>query len=102
MSTAPVTLAFEERDGVGRLTLNRPTLGNAINLQMARELLAVAGQCTASSSLRVLVIAGAGRHFCLGGDLRESAASTLPAAEYSKASTVSCRTVCPMPGACSC
>ena len=80
----PETLSFVEQDGIGRLTLRRPAQGNALNLQMARELLVVAGQCAASSSLRVLVLSGAGRHFCLGGDLRESAASTLPAPDYSR------------------
>jgi 2-(1,2-epoxy-1,2-dihydrophenyl)acetyl-CoA isomerase len=78
------TLAFDERGGIGRLTLQRAAQGNAINLQMAHELRRVAVLCAASTSLRVLVLGGAGSHFCLGGDLRESAATAMPAAEYSR------------------
>lgn len=84
MSDAFETLAFEEQDGVGRLTLQRMAQGNAINLRMAGELRRVAERCAASASLRVLVVSGAGNHFCLGGDLRESAAAAMPAAEYSR------------------
>jgi 2-(1,2-epoxy-1,2-dihydrophenyl)acetyl-CoA isomerase len=84
MTTPCETLTFEEQSGIGRLTLRRPQQGNAINLTMARELRTVAHDCTASSSLRVLVLAGAGNHFCLGGDLRESAAAAGSTAEYSR------------------
>ena len=84
MSTTFETLSYEERDGLGRLTLQRANRGNAINLQMARELLAVARVCAAGASLRVLVLSGAGGHFCLGGDLRESATTPQTAAEYSR------------------
>lgn len=78
------TISLEERDGIARLTLRRAAQGNAINLQMAHDLLDAARRCAGSPSLRVLVLSGAGNHFCLGGDLRESAGSTRPAAEYSR------------------
>jgi 2-(1,2-epoxy-1,2-dihydrophenyl)acetyl-CoA isomerase len=84
MSTGFETLTFEHQAGVGRLTLRRPALGNAINLAMARDLRAVAHDCTASASVRVLVLSGAGQHFCLGGDLRESSTVAGSPAEYSR------------------
>jgi 2-(1,2-epoxy-1,2-dihydrophenyl)acetyl-CoA isomerase len=84
MSTPFETLTFEEQAGIGRLTLRRPGQGNAINLTMARELRAVAHVGRASPSLRVLLLAGAGKHFCLGGDLRESSATAGSPAEYSR------------------
>lgn len=78
------TISLEQQDGIARLTLRRAAFGNAINLQMAHELLAAVRHCAGSPSLRVLVLLGEGRHFCLGGDLQESATSTRPAAEYSR------------------
>ena len=36
------TIEFQLRDGVGRLTLNRPDAANAMNLAMVRELVSVA------------------------------------------------------------
>jgi enoyl-CoA hydratase/carnithine racemase len=42
------TLEFDVRDGVAHLTLNRPEAGNAINLELAQELLRVRGACSVS------------------------------------------------------
>ena len=67
-------------DGVARITLNRPDLGNALDLEMARELLAAAIDCDGDPSLRCVVLTGAGRMFCAGGDvgLFQSAGERLP------------------------
>jgi enoyl-CoA hydratase len=61
------------RTHVGVLILDRPQVANAINTQMARELLAFFTDLTAHPrDLRCLVITGAGdRAFCAGGDLKE-------------------------------
>jgi len=55
--------------GIASITLNRPAQGNAINLQLARELEAAARECDSDASIRCVVISGAGRLFCAGGDL---------------------------------
>ena len=64
-----VTLAFAE--GIATLTLNRPESLNALSQEMMtaleRQLRAVA----ALPGLRCLLITGAGRAFCAGGDLLE-------------------------------
>lgn len=53
-------------------TLNRPELLNAINTQMGRDLLALYTQVTAGHlAVRCIVLTGAGRAFCSGGDLKE-------------------------------
>lgn len=58
------------RDGVvGRVTLNRPDVRNAFNHEMLEDLLEVFGLIRDDSSLRVVVITGAGKSFCAGGDL---------------------------------
>jgi len=67
------TIVFEQVEGVARLTLNRPEAANAIDLQMGQELLQAALQCDADPSVRAVLITGAGRAFCAGGDLRSFA-----------------------------
>jgi 2-(1,2-epoxy-1,2-dihydrophenyl)acetyl-CoA isomerase len=65
-------IVFDVKDGVARLTLNRPERLNSFNTQMHAEvreaLLAIPG-----SGARVLVISGAGRGFCAGQDLNDRA-----------------------------
>jgi 2-(1,2-epoxy-1,2-dihydrophenyl)acetyl-CoA isomerase len=68
------TLLFEIRDNVGRITLNRPETGNVLNLQMAKELMEVALRCDEDPQVRAVLISGAGKNFCLGGDLKSFAA----------------------------
>lgn len=61
------TLIVTEEGGVGLITLNRPTLMNALNAQMRAELLHAVRDLGARA--RVLVLTGAGRAFCSGQDL---------------------------------
>jgi methylglutaconyl-CoA hydratase len=62
-------LATERRGGVEYLTLNRPDVRNAFNADMIAELTAWTAQTAASAGdLRAVVIAGAGKAFCAGGD----------------------------------
>jgi 2-(1,2-epoxy-1,2-dihydrophenyl)acetyl-CoA isomerase len=60
---------FDAADGVATVTLNRPAQFNALNLQMARELHEVAIACGEDSSIRAVVLTGAGKAFFAGGDL---------------------------------
>jgi enoyl-CoA hydratase/carnithine racemase len=54
------------------LTLNRPEVVNAMNTQMGLDLLdAFDGFCAAPNAQRCIVITGAGRVFCGGGDLKQ-------------------------------
>lgn len=58
------------RDGATlHVTFNRPDRRNAITYQMMRELTAAFAAAGADSSLRTVVLRGAGGHFCAGGDL---------------------------------
>jgi isohexenylglutaconyl-CoA hydratase len=61
-----------ERDGaVLRLTLNRPERRNAMNEAMVTRLDAVLAELRTDSRARVVIIRGAGGHFCAGLDLTE-------------------------------
>lgn len=67
-------LRYEIADGVATITLNRPDAANAIDLALGRELMHVAIRCDEDASVRAVVLTGAGRMFCAGGDLKSFAA----------------------------
>ncbi|HEV7127983.1 MAG TPA: enoyl-CoA hydratase-related protein [Ktedonobacterales bacterium] len=71
---AAPTVLLEIREQVARITLNRPAAGNALSLDLARDLLGAAQRCSADTSVRVVLITGAGANFCVGGDLKSFSA----------------------------
>jgi 2-(1,2-epoxy-1,2-dihydrophenyl)acetyl-CoA isomerase len=79
---APASVEVETRGAVALVTLNRPQNSNTLNLQMAMDLLAAAMTCARNAAVRAVVLTGAGRHFCFGGDLRGMAAHTGAASDY--------------------
>ena len=59
-----------EKDGrIGRVTLNRPQVMNAIDDDLPRELEAAVAQGDADRDVHVMVLSGAGKAFCAGYDL---------------------------------
>ncbi len=60
-------------DGVACITLNRPERGNGVVPEMAADLIAAQAELEADTSVRVLVLTGAGKQFCAGADLVEFA-----------------------------
>lgn len=63
------SIQFQIADGVARVALNRPDAGNALTLEMAQALLQAALECEDNDSVRAVVLTGAGKMFCVGGDL---------------------------------
>ncbi|NPB02938.1 MAG: hypothetical protein GXO39_00790 [Thermotogae bacterium] len=63
------SILYSFSDGVGRIVLNRPERGNAFNREMLSKLRSILKKVTEDEGLHVLVITGAGKHFCAGGDL---------------------------------
>ena len=55
--------------GVATLTLNRPDKHNALNAEMIGEITHAANALGADPEVRIVVLTGAGRSFCAGGDL---------------------------------
>ena len=55
--------------GVATLTLDRPDKHNAMSAQMLEDLTAAAQELGADDAVRVVVLIGAGKSFCAGGDL---------------------------------
>lgn len=73
------TITIEKRGDADWLTLNRPESLNAISLQMVHELNDYFGKLYNDSSVRVVVMRGAGRAFCAGLDIKEAAGRSEPA-----------------------
>lgn len=57
-------------DATATITLNRPEVLNALNLSMTEELVRVIQMCKDDDNVRALIITGAGRGFCAGGDMK--------------------------------
>ena len=68
-TTSAEPLLVDHRDRVTTLTLNRPEKHNAMSGEMLVELKVAAEQLAADESVRVVVLTGAGKSFCAGGDL---------------------------------
>ncbi|WP_339485397.1 enoyl-CoA hydratase/isomerase family protein [Pseudomonas sp. EL_65y_Pfl2_R95] len=67
------TLLVSLQHGVLTVILNRPESRNAMSLNMVEELSQLFRQLTCESSVRAIVIRGAGGHFCAGGDIKDMA-----------------------------
>ena len=69
-ATEPLLLRQDE-GGVVTLTLNRPTQFNSLSQALMNELQAELDRISADENVRVVIIAGAGKAFCAGHDLKE-------------------------------
>ena len=69
-ATQPLILR-EDAGGMATLTLNRPAQFNAINGAMLRAMQDALDAIATDGAVRIVVIAGAGRAFCPGHDLKE-------------------------------
>ena len=65
------TIVYEERERVGVLTLNRPEKRNALSLEMLEECASCIRDAGGQRHVKVLIVRGAGDHFCAGHDLNE-------------------------------
>lgn len=58
-------------DGIGRITLNRPERMNAITTELAQQLERALTKLSSHPAVNVIIIRGAGKNFCAGGDVAE-------------------------------
>src|SRR5271168_4478119 len=63
------TVIFEKLGKIGRITLNRPRYRNAQSTLLLKELDAAFEEADTDDGVRVIILAGAGEHFCSGHDL---------------------------------
>lgn len=64
-----ILFSVDER-GIATVTLNRPESLNALTWEMEQELADVFYYCSYAEEVRVVVLTGAGKHFCAGGDIK--------------------------------
>jgi len=68
----PTSFLYEQAvDGVAKITLNRPERLNALTFEVYRELTDTFAALRDEQDVRAVVITGAGRAFCSGGDVRD-------------------------------
>src|SRR5438132_672180 len=66
---SPKSLLYHQQNGIGTITLNRPERLNAITFEVYHELTDFFAKLRDDKEVRVVVITGAGRAFCSGGDV---------------------------------
>jgi enoyl-CoA hydratase len=67
------TLKYAVAGRIARITLNRPARLNAIDDRMPQEIRRAVEAANADDEVHVIVLAGAGRAFCAGYDLKQYA-----------------------------
>ncbi|WP_439572086.1 enoyl-CoA hydratase/isomerase family protein [Phreatobacter sp.] len=67
--SGPPAVILEQHGAVALIRLNRPRQLNVLDPALGRGLVAAVGEAAADDSIRAVVLAGAGRSFCAGGDL---------------------------------
>ncbi len=65
-------LLYEKREKVATITINRPEMMNAINIDLAQQLFRAWADFSEDTETKVLIITGSGdKAFCVGADLKE-------------------------------
>jgi enoyl-CoA hydratase/carnithine racemase len=65
-------ILYEKKDGIARVTINRPAAYNALRAETLREMIAAFRDAAWDDAVAVVVLTGAGdKAFCAGGDARE-------------------------------
>lgn len=72
------TLIVEQIDAVCRITLNQPAKLNALSKQLIEELLEACSAAANDTSVRAVILTGAGRGFSSGADLSDPASMPKP------------------------
>src|SRR5437879_4550998 len=80
MTESPVT--YEAKAGIGWITLNRPTVLNALSTELAAALADHAETAAGDARVMQVVVRGAGRAFCSGMDRTALAAGSIGEAFY--------------------
>jgi enoyl-CoA hydratase len=87
------TIIYEVRDGIAEIRLNRPHRLNAVTQQLYDELNVALGLAEADSEVRVVILTGEGRAFCVGADLKEHKAgrTAFERRQYLQGEQIVCR-----------
>jgi len=102
LANEPVLLHETLEDGIVRVTLNRPKAANSLSHELVHELHAAFEAYAADDAVRVIILAGAGKHFCAEHDLSESIVAAKDPASKRKANIAASEMImsinrCPKP-----
>ncbi len=64
------SLTLERKDSVATITLNRPDAYNALDLSLGRDLFHASIEVDEDPEVRCVIVTGAGKAFCAGGDVK--------------------------------
>jgi enoyl-CoA hydratase/carnithine racemase len=62
------TIVYARKAHIAGITLNRPSAGNAINQELAQELAEICDRINGEDDIYVVILTGAGKSFCSGGE----------------------------------
>jgi enoyl-CoA hydratase/carnithine racemase len=71
MTPNPRGFRYDEQGAIARVTFERPETLNSLTFEIYRELTALLRGLATRPTVRVVVLTGAGRAFCSGGDVKE-------------------------------
>jgi len=86
MTTGPV-VTHTVKPGIVHIVLNRPDTANGMDVTLLKALHEAVLACHRMSDLRVVVLSGAGKHFCAGGDVKDFAAKGEGLPDYLREAT---------------
>jgi Enoyl-CoA hydratase/carnithine racemase len=66
-------IIFEKKDGIAKITFNRPEVMNGLNRAMVGEIGRALEDAEQDASVRVVILTGKGKAFCAGADLKAAA-----------------------------
>jgi 2-(1,2-epoxy-1,2-dihydrophenyl)acetyl-CoA isomerase len=80
-------VTLEVLDGVAHLELNRPDAANSVDLALARALRTAVDRVAVDDDVRAVLVTGAGKRFCAGGDVASFADAEDPRAYLHRLAT---------------
>jgi len=92
-------IRVEREDAIATVTMDRPDRRNAISIAMLEQLQHAFGELGADESVRVIVLAGEGEHFCTGADFSDLTMMTPEGFDYGQSfeHAIASMTSCPVP-----
>ena len=84
-------IKVEKAERVATVTLNRPDRLNAVNPGLHHELMTIWNDLAEDREVNAIILTGAGRAFCAGGDVKGMASGTLASASGGKAERITRR-----------
>ncbi|MEQ9642105.1 MAG: enoyl-CoA hydratase-related protein [Alphaproteobacteria bacterium] len=85
ISDGPVLLSLD--GGVAHMTLNRPEAANGMSVELLKALYEAVMACHGEPDVRVLLLTGAGKNFCAGGDVQAFASKGEALPDYIRPAT---------------